>query len=166
MKRFRRAFYITIILAGVAAFVVMSVGPVYRDWAFICENTGSRKGNREWFMGLNTRHWYEESKLERFMKTNYPDDLSYRWVSYEGTGRNIFGTAVLRGHGRPELVHLPYKVLNRYLGHIDDKEKRRLYEVFSSGDDQRVKDEVTRIWEKKLDLLKLETEPLDLHDSQ
>lgn len=166
MKIYRRVFYIIIILAGAAAFVAMSIGPVYRDWAFICEKTGSRKGNREWFMGLKTEHWYKESKLEGFMKTNYPDDLSYRWVSYEGTGRNIFGVAVLRGHGRPELIHLPYKVLNRYVENVDDKEKRRLYDVFSSGDVQRVRDEVTGIWEKVLDMLKTETERLDLYDSQ
>ena len=150
MKRFNRAFYVIIILAGVAAFVVMSIGPVYRDWAFICENTGSRKGNREWFMDLKTGHWYKESRLEEFMETNYPDGLSYRWVSYAGTGRNIFGTAVLHGHGYPELAHLPYKVLNRYVEQIEDKEKRRLYDVFSGGDVQSIKDEVDRIWEKVL----------------
>ncbi|MHC4641103.1 MAG: hypothetical protein ACYS32_05615 [Planctomycetota bacterium] len=162
----RPAVYIIIVLAGVAAFVAMSIGPVYRDWAFICENTGSRKGNREWFMGLKTGHWYKESKLEEFMETNYPDDLSYRWVSYEGTGRNIFGTAVLYGHGRPELVHLPYKVLNRYVEHIDDKEKRRLYDVFSSGNVQRIRDEVTGIWEKVFSMQKTDAELLDLLDLQ
>ncbi|MHC4545901.1 MAG: hypothetical protein ACYS9C_12975 [Planctomycetota bacterium] len=166
MKRFSRAFYIIIILVGVAAFVVMSIAPVYRDWAFICENTGSRKGDRAWFFGVKTGHWYKESRLEEFMKTNYPDDLSYRWVSYEGTGKNIFGTPVLYGHGRPELAHLPYEVFNRYLEHIDDKEKRRLYEIFSSADVQRIEDEVSRIWEKVLDMLQSETEPLDSRDSQ
>jgi len=166
MKRFSRAFYIIIILVGVVILFVTASLPVYHDRAFICENTGSRKGDRAWFFGIKTGHWYKESKLEGFMKTDYPDDLSYRWMSYEGTGKNIFGMAVLYGHGYPELAHLPYKVLNRYMEYIDDKEKRRLYEVFSSGDIQRIKDEVDRIWEKVLDMQKTEAEMLDLLDLQ
>lgn len=164
MKRLRQAIYIIIIFVVTAAFIAMSIGPVYYDRAFICENTGSRKGNRVLFFGIKTGHWYKESKLEGFMKTNYPDDLSYRWTSYEGTGRNIFGMAVLRGHGRPELIHLPYKVLNRYVENVDDKEKRRLYDVFSSGNVQRIRDEVTRIWEKVFSMQGTDAELPDLLD--
>lgn len=166
MKRFRQAIYIVIILAGAATFVAMSIGPVYRDWGFICEKTGSRKGNREWFFGIKTGLWYKESKLEGFMKTHYPDELSYRWVSYEGTGKNIFGMAVLHGHGYPELAHLPYKVLNVYVEHVDDKEKLELYKVFSSGNGQRIRDEVAKIWEKVFEMQKTDAEMLDLLDLQ
>ena len=164
MKRLRQTIYIIIILVVAVILFSLSCLPVYRDWANICEKTGSRKGNREWFMGLKTGYWYKESKLEGFMKTNYPDDLSYRWMSYEGTGRNIFGMAVLRGHGYPELARLPYKVLNRYVENVDDKEKRRLYDVFSGGDVQCIRDEVTRIWEKVFSMQGTDAELLDLLD--
>ncbi len=41
---------------------------VYCNWAFICRNTGSRKGYRQWFFGVQTGHWHNESALEKFIK--------------------------------------------------------------------------------------------------
>lgn len=161
----RPAVYTIVILVGVVTLIFMTIGPAYRDWAFICENTGSRKGYRAWFLGLKTGHWYKESKLEEFMKTNYPDILSYRWASYAGTGKNIFGTPVLFGHDRPELAHLRYDFLNRYVEQIEDEEKRKLYDLFTGADVQRIKDEVSKISEKVLDLLQSDNELLE-YDSQ
>ena len=165
MKLSKRAIYIIVILFGVVTLIAMTILPVYQDWAFNCEKTGSRKGYREWFCGTKTGHWYKESKLEEFMKTNYPDVLSYRWVSYAGEGKNIFGKLLFSGHGRPELAHLRYDFLNRYVEHINDQEKRKLYDLFASADAKRIKDEVFKISEKVLELLQSDNEPLK-NDSQ
>ncbi len=35
------------------------------------------------------------------MRSNHPAEFRQDWVSYAGTGRNIFGGATLYGHGRP-----------------------------------------------------------------
>jgi len=134
--------------AGVALAVVQVLEfQVCRDWAFICENTGSRKGHREWFLGWESADWYKESELERFMKADYPSQLQYRWTSYAGTGKNIFGMRILSGHGRPgPILLLHQEMLNAYVRRLDAAGRKALYELLASGDESRVEREVERIY--------------------
>jgi len=74
---------------------------VCRDWAFIDRNTGSRKGYRDWSLGWRSGSWYRESAIEAFMRSRHRAEFQQDWVSYAGTGRTIFGGAILAGHGRP-----------------------------------------------------------------
>jgi hypothetical protein len=87
----------TILVALWASTMLIAV----TDRAYICENTGSRKGYREWFFGAHTNLWYRKSELERFMEVAHPNLLKHRWTSYMGNGRSLIPFLVSRGHGRP-----------------------------------------------------------------
>jgi hypothetical protein len=120
---------------------------VRTDYAFICENTGSRYGFTKWRYGGQTGKWYQMSPLEDFMKRNHPDRLIHKWTSYAGTGKTLLGRNVSFGHGRPgPILFLDNKVLAEYLGRISDTEKLRLYEMFSSGDRAAVSRAVDTIY--------------------
>ena len=79
----------------------------YTDRGYICENTGSRMGYREWFFGIKTNEWYYESELERFMEARHPAELQHRWTSYRGTGSSLIPVMKSYGHGRPGLIVTP-----------------------------------------------------------
>ena len=63
----KTAFKIVLSVLGLALVGLLVYGfffIAYRDWSFICENTGSRKGYREWFFGTRTQHWQSQSSVE------------------------------------------------------------------------------------------------------
>jgi hypothetical protein len=165
MNRPRPLLYVIFAIAAIVMFIVFLPFQVCRDWAFVCENTGSRKGYRVWFCGFETGHWYEKSNLEEFMETKYSDNLTHRWTSYAGTGKNVFGSAVLHGHGQPgPIVTIPYDVLNQYVSHIEDEKKKALYDLFTSNNKQRIAKEISMIWDQALNLPDEKNEPLDSND--
>jgi hypothetical protein len=124
---------------------------VCRDWAFICENTGSQKGYRQWCFGLQSGHWYRESRLEEFMRKEYPSELANRWTSYSGTGKNILGQPTLFGHGRPgPVLDVPQTTFNRYVDGLDDQAKLDLYRVLASGTWEEVKAEIDKVWDQEV----------------
>lgn len=145
----------TLILFGsIVTFTLALILPVVqvcRDWAFIDRNTGSRKGYRDWSLGWRTGSWYQTSALEVFMRTNYPTEFRQNWVSYAGTGRNIFGWATLRGHGRPgPILLLRPETITAYCEAASQTENRRLYNVFASGDEAKIRELVDQIIEASM----------------
>jgi hypothetical protein len=135
----------------VAIFVLGVTNPICTDRGFIDTNTGSREGYREWFFGLRTGQWAQPTALETFMRAKYPNQFQQHWVSYNGTGRNIFGSDVLFGHGRPgPITTLPNKFLDDYCALVSEAEKKRLYDVFASGDREKISGEISRIYETAL----------------
>ena len=75
------------------------------------------------------------------MRSQYPTEFQQDWVSYAGTGRNIFGGATLTGHGRPgPIVLLKTEAIDDYCRVVSDTEKRRLYDVFASGDEVKIRE--------------------------
>ncbi len=148
-QRSRRHVVVTaVVLSAAAAACLLILLPlsVCRDWAFICQNTGSRKGYREWFFGAQTGHWYRQSELELFMATRHPTLLRHKWTSYAGTGKNILGIPVLHGHGRPgPIVLLSPDLLDEHVHHLDEATKKALYDAFASADQDRIQKEVDRI---------------------
>jgi hypothetical protein len=136
------------VVGVVALALVLPSIQVCRDWAFIDRNTGSRKGYRHWSFGWHTGNWYEESAIETFMRAKHPAEFRQDWVSYAGTGRNIFGGATLHGHGQPgPIVSLNPEVIADYCRDASETEKRRLYDVFTSGDQKKIQDLVDHIYE-------------------
>jgi hypothetical protein len=111
----------------------------YRDWAFICENTGSSKGHREWLFEIKTGHWSKKSSLEDFMLDKYPDKLKHRSTSYKGTGENIFGQAILYGHGRPGAILGTKIFLEDWVQENEPEDILALYELLSSNTDEEIK---------------------------
>ena len=143
--RARRAVIVVGVIVIVVMALVLPAVQVCRDWAFIDRNTGSRKGYRDWSLGWRSGSWYRESAIEAFMRSQHPTGFQHDWVSYAGTGRNIFGSAILAGHGRPgRIVLLKPEIIDGYCQTASQSEKRRLYDVFASGDEAKIRELVDR----------------------
>jgi hypothetical protein len=129
-----------VVVAGLAMFFVALPFQVCRDWGFVCENTGSHMGYRQWWIGYRSGRWYRESHLERFLREQHPSELQNRWTSYMGTGKNILGQAVRFGHGRPRLGRMVMTpgLFDDYVDSLDDIAKLELYHLLSSGDPKAI----------------------------
>lgn len=139
MNKAPRKLVLLGLVAMIAVAVVLPVFQVCRDWAFIDQNTGSRKGHRDWFFGWRTSSWYQATALETFMRNNHLQEFRQAWTSYAGTGRNIFGGATLHGHGRPSrIILLTPQDIDGYCGQVSDVEKERLYDVLASGESEEI----------------------------
>jgi len=142
----RRPLIVVLLLIAILSALVLPAAPVCRDWAYIDRHTGSRKGHRDWAIGLRSGAWYQESALEAFMRSRHPADFRQDWVSYAGTGRNIFGKAIQFGHGQPgPIVVLSPNAIRAYSKTATPTEMRRLYDVFASGDQAKVRELVDQI---------------------
>lgn len=131
-------------------FVLPAV-QVCRDWAFIDRHSGSRKGYREWPLGWRTGQWYQESAIERFMRSHYPAEFQQDWVSYAGTGRNAFGRGILHGHGRPGRILQPQpEWIRDFCRGRSDSELRHLYDVLASAEPVAIQKLVDEINESAL----------------
>ena len=140
--------------------LVLPAVQVCRDWAFIDRNTGSRKGYRDWIFGWRSGSWYQESTLEAFMRSKHPAELHQEWVSYAGTGRNVFGGAILHGHGRPgPIILLKPEIVDDYCLSASDEEKRHLYDLFAGGQDAKIRELVDRIYEEVMAENNQKTDP-------
>ncbi len=129
------AFGLTVVL-----ILTLPAVTVCRDWAFMDRNTGSRHGYREWITGHRTGEWYQASVLETFMRAKHPGKFRQDWVSYAGTGRDVFGFANFFGHGYPgPILSILPNGIDAYCGQIADDEKLRIYEVFSGGDEAQIR---------------------------
>lgn len=153
MKKIPKGILIVTGAVVICIVIVLLLLPfqVCRDWAFICENTGSHKGYRQWIFGFETGHWYKKSPLEGFIQSNSPDVLIHRWTSYAGTGKNIFGMKLLFGHGRPGAIKkLDHGVLGQWIEKNDAEAVRKLYDLFVSDDQKAIEKKVTEIWDEFL----------------
>ena len=141
---------ILVIICLVIMFVLLPV-QAYRDWGFICENTGSRNGYRQWPFGLKTGHWYKKAPLEDFIQSEAPDALVHRWTSYAGTGKNIFGMAILRGHGWPgAIMRIDHEIQRKWIEKNDAAAVRQFYDLLVSDDQKKLEKRVMDISEKVL----------------
>ena len=106
------------------------------DYAFYCENTGSRKGFRVWWNGEQARHWYKASPLEEFMKKEYPGVFSPRWKRYAGTGKNVFGQSqMFTNYGTVGgTLFLKDGTARAWIAHHSKKEVRALYDSLLTRD--------------------------------
>ena len=139
-----RAAVFGIVLITLLIFSLLAVA--YRDWAFVCENTGSRKGYREWFFGLQTGAWYEPTSVETFIIKEHPDALQHRWTSYAGTGKNIYGGKLLYGHGHPGVIlQIPPDCLNSLFDPLPPPKKKAFYDLLLHGDTKAILEQATAI---------------------
>ena len=144
--------YSLLAAAALATAVVAFNIQVCRDWAFICENTGSRKGYRQWALGPKTGHWYKKSPLEEFVTAHEPAALIHRWTSYSGTGKNVFGTPVVFGHGRPGAVYrFDHEIQSRWIARNPPEKVRELYDLLVSDDQDAIQKRIMDIWDQVLD---------------
>jgi hypothetical protein len=109
------------------------------DRAYICENTGSRKGYREWFFGAHTNSWYRKSELERFMEAKHSDLLKHRWTSYMGNGRSLIPVMQSCGHGRPgPILFFDSNFLDDHVLSVSDGERLELYRSLSEANKEAI----------------------------
>ncbi len=156
----KRRYKIGILVIGIVLFCFLLTFQAYRGWVFICENTGSYKGHTEWFFGKQTGFWCKKSVLENFITENYPDIIiEHHWTSCAGTGRNIFGMAMLFGHGQPgAIMSIPPEVLEDWVQMSEPDEVLELYKLLASDKEEDMKkqrieaicDEVFDSWEKEI----------------
>lgn len=139
------------IIISLIIFLLLPTVQVYRDWAFICENTGSRNGYRQWLFGLKTGYWYERSPMEEFIQSEAPDALIHRWTSFAGTGKNVFGKSILFGHGRPgAIIQLDHEVLRKWIRKNDTETVRQFYDLLVSDKQKEIEKQVMEIWQESL----------------
>jgi hypothetical protein len=142
------------ILIGGTVFALTLVAcstDIYRDCGYICQNTGSRKGCREWFFGMQTGNWRKQSALETFMQERYPNELQLNWISYMGTGRNIFGEAVSHRHGSPgPLICFPEDWLDGYVRISDSRENKALYDLLATGNEDAINAKLDQVSRKMM----------------
>ena len=150
MKRQWTTLIIVTALVGMALWAATML-ITYTDRGYICENTGSRKGYREWFFGAKTNRWYHESELERFVETEYSEMLRHRWTSYRGTGRSLIPVWTSRCHGRPGPILQPTRdMLDSYVQSLSNEQRLELYQVFCSGDSESIQESVEMIFDAQL----------------
>jgi hypothetical protein len=157
MRFFRAKYLMTwgaalvIALMAITTFLAVLCVQVYMDQAFICENTGSHKGYRQWPFGLQSGRWYRESHLEQFMRREHPSDLVNRWTSYAGTGKNILGRSMVFSHAFPgPILGVNTEFFDRYVDSLDNQAKLDLYHVLASGTPAEVKVEIDKVWERAI----------------
>jgi hypothetical protein len=81
------------------------------------------------------------------MRAKYPAEFQSHWVSYAGTGRNIFGQITLYGHGLPgPIVLVEPEAIDKYCAKVSDTEKRQLYDIFEHAKPEQVQEMVERIY--------------------
>jgi len=148
------------VFAGMAVALVMALlgVQVCRDWAFVCENTGSHKGYRQWRFGAKTGHWYRKSPLEAFVEAQEPEALVHRWTSYAGTGENVFGQPILFGHGRPgAILELNHAIQREWIAKNDAATVRALYDLLVTDNEAAIEKQVAAIWDEILEDAKAES---------
>jgi len=141
------------ILAAAGFLLLLVPFRVCTDRGYVCDYTGSRKGCREWWFGIRTGGWYEESALEAFVARNFPGELEHQWVSYMGSGRSIFGCVFVRSHGTPgPIIGLPAALLTEYCEHASRADVKHFYDTMRRGRREEAQDAVNRAVESALTL--------------
>jgi hypothetical protein len=149
----KRRLVIGLLIAGaiIVALWASTMLIAVTDRAYICENTGSRKGHREWFFGAHTNPWYRKSELERFMEAKHPDLLKHRWTSYMGSGRSLIPLVQSCGHGRPgPIFFLDSNLLDNLVLSVADDQRLVLYRTFSEANKEAIQMKIDSIIEPSI----------------
>ena len=149
----KRRLFIGLLIAGaiVVALWASTMLIAVTDRAYICENTGSRKGHREWFFGAHTNLWYRKSELEQFLESKHPDLLKHSWTSYMGNGRSLIPGTQSCGHGRPgPIFFLDSNLFDDHVLSLSDGQRLELYRVFSEANKKAIQMKIDSIIEANI----------------
>ena len=121
------------------------------DRGYICENTGSRKGHREWPFGVLTNPWYRKSELERFIESEHPELLKHRWTCYMGNGRSLIPGLQSRRHGRPgPIFSLNPNLLDDHVLTLSDDRRLGLYQLLSEAPKEAIEVKIDSVIEASM----------------
>ncbi len=120
---------------------------IYTDRAFACEYTCSHMGYREWALGFRSGQWYETSPIEQRLTG---EQLEHRWVSYAGTGYNLFGRRMSRGHGRPHQAAYDTRNYWPYYESLTDEQLRELYNGFQQVETHQQREALNESMQERL----------------
>lgn len=146
------------IIAGVAVltvvFLVLPNIPAYTQRGDHCDFTGSTKTWISLPFGIRINEHYEKSSLEEFISKKYPSELQHQWISYVGTGKNIFGKSLSFGHGRPNaLLTFNRTYLDAFVNGMPDEQVKDLYDTLVRNDRAEIKDRIGRLLGQGMELL-------------
>ena len=136
--------YLLCAVGAVTLFFILFSFPVRTDYGLISANTGSRHEYSQWLGFLRTNERYIESPIEAYLHES-ERQLDDRWVSYAGTGRNIFGMAVIRSHGSPGAVLDFSPHLFDYARTLTPEVKGDIARELSSGDERKIIDRMAKL---------------------
>jgi len=142
-----KAIVAALAIVGVAVIAAMMVQTSVTR-ASICVHTASREGYTEHIGGRKSDEWSTPSALETYLKGRQVP-VEHRWVSYAGTGRNIFGRTMSRSHGDPgAIMDLRNEVLEKWIATQSHEEIMALYEMLKSGDQEAIRAGIAGIFDK------------------
>ncbi len=142
-------YFISLFAVLLVIILLIYCVPAYHDKSYVCKNTGSFKGYRQWAFGTKTGHWYRKSPLEEFMEEEDPNLLVCRWTFFSGGGNNIFGRTFIFEDGFPGAVtNLRHRELKLWVQHNKPEDVRQLYDLLVSDDQDKIKEKVNQIWEE------------------
>ena len=126
--------------------------PVRVDSAFICANTGSRHTYSDWLVFIRTNDKFSESPIESYLAKS-GKTWEHRWISYAGTGKNVFGKSISWGHGSPGSILDFQPYIYDYVAKLSDEEKERIYHAFSTGTQMEISKIVFGLQQKYLETI-------------
>jgi len=134
----------------VAAFIAVLAAaisiPVRVDSAYIDVHTGSRYGETMWIGSIKSNQWSMTSDLESRLLKMGVKPIS-RWISYQGTGRSIFGSVRYRGHGRPgPILQVNTDQWAEFLLDKTDDFVVSVYETLRNGDRREVAEVAEQVY--------------------
>lgn len=142
-------YFIPLFIILLVIILIIYNVPAYHNRTYICKNTGSLKGYRQWFFGSKTRQWYRKSPLEEFMEKEDPNALIYRWGFFHGGGKNIFGRTFIFEDGFPgAITNLRHRELKLWIQHNKPEDVRQLYDLLVSDNQDKIREKADQIWEE------------------
>lgn len=126
-------------LIALALIVFLLIAPIKTERGLICRHTLSKHEYTEWLGLFRSNEHYTRSPIEAYLEKTRPESITHNWVSYKGTGKNIFGASMIFSHGRPgEILQLDRYALP-YLQTLTDKQKDDIVITLKSEDPVAIK---------------------------
>lgn len=127
----------SIIVLIILTVVIISLGfELYRDMAWVCAGCKSCKSAIHWRFGFVTSEESQTSPLEEWM-IEHEVVQEHDWRHINGTGRNIYGSALSHRHGKsPPVRSFPPECMSEYVNSASDADVRKLIEVLDNGSDK------------------------------
>jgi hypothetical protein len=141
-------------VGGTLLSVYLLAGSVSHDIGYHCDFTGSTKSWTQWPLGIRIGFVYEPSPVEEFLAKNQPDKLEHKWVTYEGTGKNILGEPVFFGHGRPNSLFLfPRGYLKLFVEQSPKEDVIEFYETLRRDNRDEIRLRLDKLYDESKRLL-------------